>query len=62
VLEVSRLGTYYHHFQLSNKIAPPYKQFVDFVLFVVLCVYVCVCVCVFCGGKGGQRDVGAKSM
>jgi hypothetical protein len=38
--------------QLSNKLLIGISKFVDFVLFVVLCV--------FCGGQGG--DVGAKSM
>jgi hypothetical protein len=50
VLEVSRLGTHTTITSAFKQIAPPYKQFVDFVLFVVLCVCVCVCVCVFCGG------------
>ncbi len=35
-----------------KQIAPSYKQFVDFVLFVVLCVCVCVC---FVGARGAKE-------
>ncbi len=56
MLEVSRLGTQTTITSAFKQIAPPYKQFVDFVLFVVLCV------CVLWGQGGGQGDAGTKSM